>query len=92
MALGATAGDVRRWLLLEAAVLGAMGGVLAALVGGGVVVLLLASGVPIAPLSPAWWPLIVASGSVVSVAASLIPVWLATRQDPADVLRTLGEG
>jgi ABC-type antimicrobial peptide transport system permease subunit len=91
--LGASRAEVGVAMALEAMVLGAIGGVLGAALGGAVLLDLVGLHV-VAPVPLTGLELLavgLVTGGLAGVAA-LVPAIRAARTDPADVLRSLGDG
>jgi ABC-type antimicrobial peptide transport system permease subunit len=100
-AVGATRRVVLGLFTVEAVVVGALSGLLGVLVGLGVIRLadrLAASSIPDFPYKPEsffalpWWLALAAVTLAVlaCVLGALVPVWRASRRDPADVLTIPG--
>ncbi len=100
LAVGASRARVRTLFLLESLMLGLLGGLIGAMLGRAVVAVVAAFGVPVKQIvnagdalirpSVSWefTALAVLAGAAVALAAALVPAWSASRQSPADALRT----
>ncbi|GAA4408076.1 ABC transporter permease [Tsukamurella soli] len=94
-AIGASRGQVRNSVVLEAVVVGLLGGVIGLGVGIGLAYLLRwgvnkwGSGFPDAGLTVSWWVVVtvIVVGAVVTVASALIPAIRAARTPPVAAMR-----
>ncbi|OFR88620.1 Macrolide export ATP-binding/permease protein MacB [Micrococcus lylae] len=87
-AIGSPRGLIARLFLLEGTLIGAVGGAVGAAVGSAAVLAVSASRGWTAVLPPTAVPAALALGVAAGIVSALYPAWVASRQRPADALRS----